>query len=85
MKDHRLFDLTVHFIEASRYFDQDFFLLSRIFLIPYNPPAASNAESPPSIGVAGGAPCAITGTTASATRISVNEICNFFMIANFFV
>lgn len=34
-------------------------------MAPYAPPAISSRLSPPSIGVAGGAPCAIAGTTST--------------------
>jgi hypothetical protein len=35
-----------------------FFLASFSFFSPYAPPAAKSIDKPPSMGVAGGAPCA---------------------------
>lgn len=67
-------------LSKDRYHDR--FLLSLIFLTLYTPPAASSSDSPPSIGVAGGAPWAkvLNGIISANTVIVIVISINVFFI-----
>lgn len=62
----------------KNYIEITYFLFSYIFLAPYAPPAIRRRLNPPSIGVAGGAPCANAGLANS--KIAGSIVAIFMML-----
>jgi hypothetical protein len=60
-----------------------YFFRALIILTPYTPPATSRRESPPSIGVAGGGPCAKAGMVMRK-RIKIEKVIFIFFIVDVF-